>query len=114
MTNFPEYKVAIDLACGENSQTIEIALEIAKRLQRSKADAPNMKGSILKPKVRFEAAAAYSDEGDRIKILEVGTEKLTMAFENVALNKGSGTSSRQQSTSDRSRANSVELSNELS
>jgi hypothetical protein len=95
MTNFPEYKAAIDLACGENDQTIEQALEIARCLQRSKTDEPNMKGSIFnKPKVGFEAAAAYSDKGDRIKILEVGMEKLTMAFENFALNKGSGTSSR--------------------
>jgi hypothetical protein len=33
MANFPEFRSAIDLAYGESEQTIEKALDIAKRIQ---------------------------------------------------------------------------------
>jgi hypothetical protein len=85
MINFPEYKAAIDLACGEGSQTIEIALEIAKRLQRSKADGPTKAGILNDRKVGFEAAAgAYADKTDRIKMLEIGMAKMTTTVEGLA------------------------------
>jgi hypothetical protein len=78
MTNFPEYKAAIDLACGEGDQTIDKAVEIAKRLQRTKADEPMKAGVLNDKRVGFEAAAgAYAEETDRIKMLEIGMAKMT-------------------------------------
>jgi hypothetical protein len=85
MTNFPEYKAAIDLACGEGDQTINKAVEIAKCLQRTKADEPMKAGILNDKKVGFEAAAgAYADEMDRIKMLKIGMAKMTTTVEGLA------------------------------
>jgi hypothetical protein len=40
MANFPEYRSAIDPTCGESEQTIEEALDITRRIQRSKLEEP--------------------------------------------------------------------------
>jgi hypothetical protein len=82
MTNFLQYKAAIDHAYGEGEQTIDKAVEIAKRLQRTKADEPMKAGILNDRKVEFKAAAgAYADETDRIKMLEIGKAKMTTTVE---------------------------------
>ena len=81
MANFPEYRSAIDLACGEKDQTMENALEIAKRLQRSKAEEP-MNGSLGGQGKAYTAAASIpSEDRERIKMLELGLAKLTTQLE---------------------------------
>jgi hypothetical protein len=81
MANSPEYRSAIDLACGDKDQTLENALDIAKRLQRSKAEEP-MNGSLGGQGKAYTAAASVpSEDRERIKMLELGMAKLTTQLE---------------------------------